>query len=428
MFKNKLKILVTISILINSFCSVSVNAANPEYKKYELCECNPGGQYLNWAHRLAMFQDEILEAYRIYDGKRVLVLSNDDKFLLTFQKLKPDYCFINSDSLKSVNFSTFDCIIDTVYHPQYFQIIYGNAKVIPFMDTYKLILYSRTLDFLQQNNIQYYFFEVPMKNKIQNLDEFELDLLSDKYTDFYRSLVCDKVKFKEVLDLLYSDNPESRERMEKGRHDYAPLISNGRYKLPADEACKYYNSSNGIRLTTDTPDMARNKIHILGTCLVRSGYTIDRYTVSSFLQREYINNRISQPYKTLNYGGSHTDLMNDFERILDTTYRPGDIVININFTSCSILRALFEARGIKPIELSHLFSRPHNNGYTMLNMAAHLSHNGNRIVADFIYKIIEPDLKKAYHEDRDVKYTFENANNYVDIFIRENPDFQQYLD
>ena len=156
-----------------------------------------------------------------------------------------------------------------------------------------------------------------------------------------------------------------------------------------------------------------------GTCAT------DKYTMESDLQR-LINQNYENSYKVINYGvQGGWDLINDFERILDTSLNKGDIVIQVEG---EMNYEIIDKYGFKRFNnLSSLFDRPHNYGYWSIDKYGHITSKGYEVVASYIYDIIKPDLNKNEPTEpvQTVKYQFENE---VDTFLDDNPDLKNYLD
>ncbi|MDR1012689.1 MAG: adenylyltransferase/cytidyltransferase family protein, partial [Lactobacillales bacterium] len=416
--------LTCISLAISLGCSFSVPAVRADtspYTEFEICNreggmgnCGgQGGNYTHWAHRLDMFKDDILQAFKFLNGKRIIICSNDSAFLDNFKVLKPEFDIVHKDSIESVNFANYDYVIDTIYAPPFLQTVYKSKNVISFIEVYKSILYEKVLQFFKDNKIQYYFFEVPEKSKLKNLDDFEREMFSGKCPSNMEE-TREVESFSEILDKLFPDNQRCRDYLMNFDYSQIQHYNNGRYKVRMDGSNDYNNVVNGVRITPDMPENFRNKAHFFGTCTVAGHYVTDEFTVTNYMQKR-INEHFADTYGVVNYGTTFDDSMNDFERMLDTAYKPGDVVININHKSCPVFCKIAQQHGIEIIKTSPLFSRPHDHGYCMFDDPAHLNDVGNALIADFVYSRVEGDLARQIEISEDAEIKFEHVKKDVGL-------------
>jgi hypothetical protein len=142
--------------------------------------------------------------------------------------------------------------------------------------------------------------------------------------------------------------------------------------------------------------------YFYGPCITRGGYVRDNCTIESYLQKDS-NNGVGGAYSAINCGvEGGRDTLNDFEYMLDTNFKPGDIVVNIN-RSNEVLQRVLSQHKSNQYETSHLFDRPHNHGHWMLNNGLHINHVGNEVIANYIYEVLKPQLSKSSPKDDIVK-------------------------
>lgn len=313
-------------------------------------------------------------------------------------------------------------MIDAQYNSKHFKKIYGTLSVFSFKDVYAEILYDETLTFLENNGVKYYFFETPIPQKIKNLSDTDKKFLNKRNSELVQGETLE-----ELLSLLYKDNADCYKFVKENYLSKYRLKSNGRYRVLVDFKSDMYNAINGKRYTAFAPDIpVKNHIWVHGPCTV-GGYCVsDSYTIPSYLQT--LANSEGKLYSLVNCGtGGGSDLINDFEYILDSDFNKGDVVLNINTTN-KILDPIFEKHSINKYETSSLFDRPHNHGNWVMNgMGFHINHVGNEVIANYIYDVIKPELNndKPTEPQKTVKYQFEDE---ADTFLDDNPDFKSYLD
>lgn len=392
--------------------------SDQELKKYEL----PANQKKDWAQRLQWFESKIIDRYKAMNKKNILVVG-EQKFLDVFKAAtikhnwNANFTYTNRANLPKINEVGHDLVIDTQYAPQHFKKIYGNLNVSSFKDVYSEILYDETLSFLEKNGVQYYFFEAPRPYKIKNLDEGDKRFSGETFH---------KCK-SDILKNLYDNNQECYEYIKDGYNDKFKVKYNGRFCVLCDHNSKLYNVLNGERKTAfQKLTNYKNNIYFYGPCITRGGYVSDNYTIESYIQKA-LNNGLGGAYGVINCGvGGGADTINDFEYMLDTKFKSGDVVVNINLLYSSLQKAI-EKHKFGHYELSGLFDRPHNYGHWLINNGFHVNHVGNEVIANYIYDVLKPQLSKSSPKDeqKTVKYQFENE---VDTFLDDNPDFKRYLD
>ena len=89
---------------------------------------------------------------------------------------------------------------------------------------------------------------------------------------------------------------------------------------------KYFNITNGLRVTTGQPADFRNRVLLFGGSTLFCQEVPDRHTIASYLQ-QILNARQSSHYKVENYGTVAMNVAQQTERLLVTPVHPGDIVI-----------------------------------------------------------------------------------------------------
>lgn len=399
---------------------LKITLSEQELKKFEL-----NGQHKkDWAQRLQWFESKIISYYKNLKSENILVVG-DEKFLeqfkLSVQKENWEANFNYVSNLKLLeNDRAYDLIIDAKYSPETFNKIYGQNNALSFKDVYAEILYDETLKFLNKNNIEYYFFEGPVTSKIKNLDEFEKSML--KIRNFGVSPY--KIR-KNIVNKIYRKNKSKNFILSREFIKVNKLINNGKFLVMVDHKSNFYNLKDGIRYTHGNPSKYQNSVYTFGPCIVKGTYVSDEYTIASELQKN-INSKTKEKIRIVNCGTSGINQINDFEYILNTEFKPGDIVININ-TSNEILDKALKKYKSHYLDTSHLFNRPHKHGYWMLDSSGfHMNHIGNKVIADYIYDTIRPKLNRNTPKKKQntVKYKFEND---IDTFVDNNPDFKKYL-
>jgi [citrate (pro-3S)-lyase] ligase len=303
---------------------------------------------------------------------------------------------------------------------------------------------EKEIEYTKNCEAALFFFATPDDEKI-NLDEFEYKhsfgyALEHEWKEKpeagfeYRKSLSENEEF---MQKVYGDNQKCRDAVYSTFHPkedegaiVSNIISNGIYNINSDATSPCYNVINGHRLTTDTPDASKHKIYIYGQCTAFGAYVSDEFTVESYLQRT-LNENFGDEFEVVNCGVDASSNQNTFTYIQNTALKKGDIVIffaPINQT----LSGVMENHKIEKFETSNLFNRPHDHGYWMFDKGAHINHNGNRVIAEFMHETLKDHLEKTAESkaDSSARTAEDQAKKdelIVQNFKNANPSFEQYL-
>ena len=387
----------------------------------------------NYATRLTWFEDKFVRCYSNLNAKNILVVG-DKNFCDNFKKIAAKckgktfrYTSTVKETANLAATGTFDMILNIKYDPSYYTMIFGKSqKVTSFKSGYEEILVESVIEHLRENNVTTFFFESPTYQKIMNLNlnDFERNLLSKWYSE------TDVFNNKDYVNKIFGDNYECKNYFRSKEYcESRGYVNRGNYFTAIDYKGQNCNSINGRRLTTDAPNQYQNNIYLFGGCTVQGREVTDKYTISSFLQKK-INKDFKNRYLSVNCGIENVGDINDFEYMLHTPYKPGDIVIEMNNFD-SITRKVLKRTGTIYFELSPIFNRPHNHGHWFVNRVFHTNHNGNKAISEQIYKIIKNSLSTKplpAKFNKIIKFDCKNASNAYETFFKENPGFQKFLD
>lgn len=382
----------------------------------------------NYAIRLNWVKDRAYEHYVNKISESTLILC-DDEFKNNFSKIfenkknsKVDFC---SSANKIKNINKYRRVINAKYSPCYLKLLFPQKQIEHFKETYAVLLYQTTIDYLKKNNIPIYFFNAPNAHKIKNLNQFEKDICLIKCPgEFFF------VNDKNLAKRIYTSNQKCIDYALSSEYpNHNKIIKIKNHLGNADFNGKYIKISGGKRLTLNAPQNCTHHIHMYGPCTVKGKYVPDEYTIANFIQKR-INADFPNSYSVENYG-AEADQINDFESILDTEFKPGDIVIEErNFTPALINTIKKNNCPFK--ELSPLFNRPHNIGHWFINCPTHMNQNGNKVVGDYMYSCIKDSIskRKSLKDNSSSKITFHNIkdNAATDDFVKNNPDFLKFID
>ncbi len=103
-------------------------------------------------------------------------------------------------------------------------------------------------------------------------------------------------------------------------------IEGTRMIYPTNFDGKYFNVTEHLRVTTNSPDSFQNTIHLLGGSTIYNAEVPDQYTVASNLQRK-INKKFPNQYRVINYGVTSINTAQQVERLKMIDLKPNDKVI-----------------------------------------------------------------------------------------------------
>jgi [citrate (pro-3S)-lyase] ligase len=175
---------------------------------------------------------------------------------------------------------------------------------------------------------------------------------------------------------------------------------NGNLWFLADKKGRYWNTKNGFRVTTDTPENARNTIYMFGSSRIIGTGAEDKETISSYLQRR-INIDGARAYSVVNCGNYFASLDERQIDLLRTLqFHDGDIVLSFVGTYDPYRYQALQDR-LPVCDLQHLFQRPHDYGELFWNYT-HWNFRGNKIIADKVFEFLQDNkLLDQSAENRD---------------------------
>ena len=373
--------------------------------------------------RLIKLKDRFLSHYKQKNCKNVLLISRD-KFFNDFKAAFKSGLKFNVDRVSNLDeigdTDKYDMIINEKYDTRFLKTLIPDKEIESFRSLYRKIICEAAIDYLKSNDIPIYFFRAPHHSQIKELGQVDRELLSAGLTDL------DTIKNSGLLDKIFGDAETCKKYFTSGECSRSfNVIKVRNHSAVADFKGKYCNIIGHARYVPSAPKEYRNSIYLYGPCTMRSKYVSDEYTISNFMQKR-INKDFGGLYNVVSYGCEDVDESNDFEYILDTTFKPGDIVVEERDFSDS-LKDIIRGKGYCYRELSEPINKQRLTNF-LVNDITHLNHRGCKMAADFIYDTIKGkirELLKRNFEDRIIKFDYKDRD---ESFIKENPDFKPYLE
>lgn len=308
-------------------------------------------------------------------GHKILFSCLDERMYPLYNKLQQLNIFqldIYKDSSPTCSMQSYDIIIfhssnHELKHHKYQNILYASIDYI-----YLQLVSAYVLDFYQQNNISFYYIQLPSLAKLPKA------LTKDLYPYGLSTFAQDTA----ALDKYYGDN-HNRDFFEKGGYKKVSIVDKGLKHCLKDCISETNNVIDGKRLTTHSPTTYINSIHCFGPCIVRGGYVCDDSTLPSYLQ-ENINHLQINWLRVLNYGvEGGINSIYDFHNMLIASYRQNDIVILFgNGPHHYLLGDMFPINVIDPLSA---YTEKNLPKPCIINSNMHVTHLINKLLADFIF-------------------------------------------
>lgn len=371
--------------------------------------------------RLIKLKERFLSHYNESNCKNILLISRD-KFYNDFEtvfKGESGFRFDRVSSLEEIkNVNKYDLIINEKYDTRLLKILFSGKKIESFRFLYRSIICEAAIDYLKSNKIPIYFFSAPRYDKIKYISRLDRELL---HSGFDQS----GIKNSGLLDKIFGTAKTCKQYYTSGEFSRSNNIVRVRnHFAPADFKGKYCNIVGHARYVSSAPKNYRNSIYLYGPCTMRSKYVSDDYTIGKFIQ-ERINKDFGGLYSVVSYG-CESDEVNDFEYMLDTAFKPGDIVIEERDFSNN-LKNIIKSKGYYYRELSDLINDLKLTNF-VVNDITHLNHKGCKVVADYMYDSVKSKIReflKYTFEDKVIKFDYQDRD---ESFMIDNPDFKPYLE
>lgn len=224
---------------------------------------------------------------------------------------------------------------------------------------------------LQKEGVRFAIARVPEFWELGNVTDDEEFRNINNVTGY--SQFCDERE--EQVKKVYGDDYEKWIRREIGN-----IIQyyEGNFARLKDTAGEYTNVSQGMRRTTSQPEEYRNKIYIIGPCIVGGAFVSDDSTIPSILQ-EKLNQSYPNVYKVENMGicgGPRSYL----EKIKRLDLYSGDYLLLIDIFSKDFIR---QNNHFLFVDLLSAFRARTQDVF--FEGPAHMNKFGNRLVSDEIY-------------------------------------------
>ncbi|MCR4650155.1 MAG: adenylyltransferase/cytidyltransferase family protein [Lachnospiraceae bacterium] len=271
---------------------------------------------------------------------------------------------------------------------------------------------SDAFSLLHQKGVPVYYYNRigKLKNGYQYSESEERRMKEGlSFPLMYRDIDKYETELKDIFGELYS-----REYIEEiGR--IPQVIKVGSVYEHENYQSKLINVDDGKRVTLYQPADHTRSIHVYGRCGV-FGYAVeDRDTLPSLLQKELIDNGITD-VKVINHG-----LWGGEDEYLDHNFlqeaigmKQGDIVLFYRMHFDKRLLAEFIKRGVRYKELTEEWHARKNEAVSFFDRPGHMNADGYKLVAKLICEdLMRTDLTCGEAEECESPITADNLNYYL---------------
>ncbi len=267
-------------------------------------------------------------------------------------------------------------------------------------------------------------FKFPDISELTNLTKEEKErIIFDHYYKYYFEGYLKEDKYKELLESVFKEY-FTKEFIES-RYHMPKVYNKGGVLFLEDSTNPYCHSINGKRITTDQIKDYPANINMFGPCMVFSAMSDDNNTLPSYLQR-LINNNYD--YRVNNYGARAIDFSENLRTSRNITLHNNDINIFVIFDEDE--KVLKEMGYSNIHSLTPVFNNRNLTNY-FVDEPAHCNHEACKYMADYIYKIIEKELKETLTKEEcsiisipNKKQIFKN-NRHLKDYLKS---LEQYTD
>lgn len=326
---------------------------------------------------------------------RLLELNKDIEILVSSNKI---------DIIKPKKYGNQIC--DTVIYDTTvkFEFTEFGTRHIDIEQIYCNFLSQSIFNYMSKNDVTYLYFETPKYYKISNNQKE--NLRSGSFDEFANN--------ESELESVYGDN-QNKEYWTSKEYEKVSLIRQNECLRLTDFNGTHYKVINGIRETTNSPKHYKNTIYVYGSCIARGFGVSNNSTIESYLQN-LVNTYYKNQYRLVNQGiGGKVDDIEDFTKMMFQEYKKGDIVIHIGGNSWNDMET-----DERP--LVYTCSEALNNFDSsipiFIDKVVHLNHNGNKCVAEFIFRKLESNKILQFNSDNHIIAPYkESLSKYDNISL-----------
>lgn len=212
------------------------------------------------------------------------------------------------------------------------------------------------------------------------------------------------------------------------------VIRKGQLQYHREKISKYVNIINGIRVTTDLPEVIQNHVYLSGNSFVFGLLVSDEHTIASMLQRclNKLPNYLG--YAVVNEGVREISLYESLKRLNHNNFKKEDIVVL--FVNTDAINFLTDEKNKKnflnDMDICHLedaynaLDCKREKSY-FLESPIHPNAYGYQIAANYLIEIFQKGYGYWWNKKISVE-DFECVNNEDDYLLQEHEALKGYLE
>lgn len=354
----------------------------------------------------------------IYGLENYIIINNEKEFenIINNNKKSIIFSFIESN------------IVEKMYE----NIIKPNSNLVEFMDIINMcknIILDKFFDKYKERGFKLYFFE--SMNYDKNLKEQYFTKEEIKRIEQERSnrfFLTNKEYDKDVK--LFFKDEYSKEFIDNIFEQPSPIIENT-YFIQPNYKSKYFNVIGKERLTTNLPQNCDNPIICLGSCIMYGVLVKDNNTIPSYLQKLCNKNIKNNNFYMINCGVRGINMIERMEYVINNYFDNNSVLIFIidDIDKKVLLKKLKELKLENKIiihDLQLLFKDRNKIGCYFLDRPIHCNHIANKIIANYIYDILNKDgIFNQVENNNNLSNEYSKSD--FNIVFKENIELKNYL-
>lgn len=238
----------------------------------------------------------------------------------------------------------------------------------------------------KKKNMKIYLSTCPNFDNVWNLTEEEKKRKHMHWNRFVENYDMYENLLKEVLididDLEYF--------IETYENIPNTILKDGIYCMN-DYTGKYVNVVNGCRITLDSQEEKKNRVHVAGNSFVFGPIVDDAHTLTSILQKKINQSEKFKSYHVENDGLRGMPDWESIKRLNNKIYENGDIIILIAYNS--LLTELQKFSNLNIYHIEDVYNNLDRNVVKKyyIDTPGHPNSVGYELAADFLYNMLESE-------------------------------------
>jgi citrate lyase synthetase/tetratricopeptide (TPR) repeat protein len=328
--------------------------------------------YLRCAARMASI-DRIKTFYQKFDSCKFNEFLSYNRNLTIFSDL------LESDNFECINTSNFsECLfINKIIDYDDFLVRVNNN----LMKNNKNKILDAAKYYVENNGGKFLYISVDSLDDINNRNDLENEILT---LDLKNKSNWDYDTSPNHIKHIYKDHINKRSDYIRDVFIGNRTFFKATRVLISDLESEIVNVNNGLRHTTDRPEIDCNKLILVGSSTLYGKGAEDSETICSFLQRKI--NVSSCNYKVENHSVPGNPLAVSVNNLLQTKISEGDLVVIFGYEKIN-------NKGLNSFHCE--LSQAKREGRLFIDRF-HFSPYGNQVISEYLYSLIIDNQTKCF--------------------------------